>query len=165
MSIGRLGALIKPRWTIFWRETSQISVTITIQRQLRPWNTNSKLPFMGLKPKQSIMYWEIGLIEWGTVRPAVAVNLIVLCCILKWKGSIFLMKPYSWRNIDKFLFNSWFKFQMLDGPPCTWFKIHVHRAIAIMHQNDLITVFRVLKDVKSEYAWVRFWKHIKLKMP
>ena len=44
----------------------------TTQRRLRPWNTKSKLPFMGLKPKQSKMYWKVRLVEWGTVRPAKA---------------------------------------------------------------------------------------------
>ena len=38
---------------------------------LMSWNTKSELPFMVLKPKQSKMYSKIGLIEWGTVRPAV----------------------------------------------------------------------------------------------
>ena len=52
----------------FYVEPLRISVTLTIQRRLRPWNTKSKLPFMGLKPKQSKMYWKIGLIEWGSVN-------------------------------------------------------------------------------------------------
>ena len=56
-----------------------------------------------LLPKQSKMYWKIGLIEWGTVRQAVAV-IWMMCYILKWKGSIFLMKPYFWKNIHKFFF-------------------------------------------------------------
>ena len=37
---------------------------------------------------------------------------------LKWKGSIFLIKQYFWKNIYKFFFYSRFKFQMLGGPPC-----------------------------------------------
>ena len=49
---------------------------------------------MELKPKQSKMYWKIALIEWGTVWPSVAVIWMMLCFILKWKGSIFLIKPY-----------------------------------------------------------------------
>ena len=36
---------------------------------------------------------EIGLIEWGTVRPTVSVIWMMLCFTLKWKGSIFLIKP------------------------------------------------------------------------
>ena len=60
-----------------------------IQRRLRPWNTKSKLPFLGLKPKQSKMYWKIGLIEWGTVRPAVAVILMMLCSFLNGKVQFF----------------------------------------------------------------------------
>ena len=115
--IGRLGAVIWPGWTIFCGEPLRINVTLTIQRRLRLWNTKSKLPFMGLKPKQSRMYWKIGLIEWGTVRPAVAANWM-MCFILKWKGSIFLIKPYFWKNIDKFFFYCRFKFQTLYGPPC-----------------------------------------------
>ena len=47
---------------------------------------------------------EIGLLEWGTVRPAMAVIWIMLCSILEWKGSIFLITPYFWRNIHKFFF-------------------------------------------------------------
>ena len=33
--------------------------------------------------KQSQMLWKIGLIEWGTVRPAVAVTSMILYFILK----------------------------------------------------------------------------------
>ena len=118
MSIGRLGAVIWLRWTIFCGEPLRISVTLIIQRRLRPWKAKSKLPFMGLMLKQSKMYWKIGLIEWGTVRPAVADVWMIFCFILKWKGSIFLIKPYFLNNIHKF-FYSRFKFQMLDGPPCS----------------------------------------------
>ena len=59
-------------------------------------------------------------IEWGNVRPAVAVIWMMLCCILKWKVSIFLIKPYFRKNIHKFFFYSRFKLQMLDSPPCTY---------------------------------------------
>ena len=61
--------------------------------------TKSKLPFTRLKPKQSKIYWKIGLIEWGTVKPAVAVIWIMLCFILRWRGSLFLIKPYFCKNI------------------------------------------------------------------
>ena len=39
---------------------------------------------------------------------------IMLCFILEWKGSIFLIKPYFWKNIHKFFFRatSNSKFQM-----------------------------------------------------
>ena len=57
-----------------------------------------------LLPKRSKIYWKIGLIKWGTVRPAVAVIWMMLRFILKWKGSIFLIKPYFWKNIHKFFF-------------------------------------------------------------
>ena len=120
MSVDRLESVIRPRWTIFCGEPLRISVTLTIQRRLRPWNTKSKLPFMRLKPKQSKMYWKIRLIEWGTVRPAVAV-LSMMYFILKWKDSIFPIKTYFWKNIHKFFFYSRFKFQMLDGPTCIYF--------------------------------------------
>ena len=98
----------------FLWEPLRISITLTIQRWLRPWNTKSKLPFMRLKPKKSKMYWKIELIEWRTVRPAVAVIWMMLCFILKWKGSIFLIKPYFWKNIHKFFFiadsnSKWFR--------------------------------------------------------
>ena len=129
MSIGRLGAIIWPRWTIFCGEPLRISITLTIQRRLRPWNTKWKLPFMGLKPKQSKMYWKIGLNEWGTVRPVVAVIWMMLCFILEWKDSIFLIKPYFWKNIHKFFFYSRFKFQMLDSPPC---RIYLHKKLLIV---------------------------------
>ena len=81
------------------------------------------------------MYWKIGWIEWGTVRPAVAVIWMMLFFILKWKGSISLIKQYFWKNIHKFLFYSRFKFQMLNGPTYIinlsltskflWAKIHI----------------------------------------
>ena len=71
------------------------------------------------------MYWKIGLIEWGTVKPAVAVIWMMVCFILKCQGSIFLIKPYFWKNIHKFFLYSRFKFQMLDGLPCT--SSHVRR--------------------------------------
>ena len=111
MSIGCLGAVIWPCWTIYCGEPLRISVTLSIQRRF--------MPFLGLKPKQSKMYWKIRLIEWGSVRPAMAVIWMMLCFILKWKGLIFLIKPYFWKNIHKFFFYSRFKFQILDGPPCT----------------------------------------------
>ena len=44
----------------------------------------------------------------------------MLCFILKWKGLIFLIQPYFWKNIHKFFFYSVFKFQMLDGSLCTY---------------------------------------------
>ena len=62
---------------------------------------------MGLKLKQSKTYWKIGLIEWDTVRPAVAVIWMMLCFILKWKGSIFLIKPYFWKNITPITSGFW----------------------------------------------------------
>ena len=124
MSICRLGAVIWSRWTIFCGKPLRISVTLTIQRRLRPWNTKSKLPFMGWKPKESKMYWKIGFIEWGTVRPAVEV-IWMMCFILKWKGSIFLIKPYFWKNIHKFFFDSWFKFQMLDDLPWIFYTSYL----------------------------------------
>ena len=76
------------------------------------------IDLIDLLPKQSKMYWKIGLIERGTVRSAVAVIWMVLCFILNWKDSIFLINPYLRKNIDKFFFYSRFKFQMLDGLPC-----------------------------------------------
>ena len=117
MSTYRLGVVIWPRWTIFCGMPLRISVTLSIQTIeaskyeifsffffLFVGNMESKLPFMGLKPKQSKMYWKIGLIEWSTVRSAVAVIWMMLCFILKWKGSIFLMKAYFWKNIHKVFF-------------------------------------------------------------
>ena len=91
-------------------EPLRVSVRLTIQRRLRPWNTKSKLPFMGMKPEQSKMYCKIWLIELGTARPAVAVIWMMLCLILKWKGSIFLIKSCFWKNIHNFIFYSRFKF-------------------------------------------------------
>ena len=82
------------------------------------WAPNATILLIDLLSKQSIMYWKIRLIEWGTVRPPVAIIWIMLCFILKWKGSIFLIKLYFWKNIHKHLFYSRFKLQMLDVPPC-----------------------------------------------
>ena len=63
-----------PVGLFFVGESLRISLTLTIQRRLRCWNTKLKLPFMWLmKPKQSKMCWKIGFIEWGTLRSAVAV--------------------------------------------------------------------------------------------
>ena len=59
--------------------------------------------------------WKQKFVEHGTVRLPVAVIWMMLCIILKWKGSIFLIKPYFWKNIHKFVFYSRFKFEMLDG--------------------------------------------------
>ena len=56
------------------------------------------------------------LVSTGRGHTAVAV-IWMMCFILKWKGSIFLIKTYFWKNIHVF-FYSRFKFQMLDGPPC-----------------------------------------------
>ena len=50
------------------------------------WASNATILLIDLidpLPKQSKMYWKIGLIEWGTVRPAVAVIWMMLCFILK----------------------------------------------------------------------------------
>ena len=58
----------------FLGEPLRVSAKLTIQRWLRPWNAKWKLTFMGLKPKQSKIYWKIGLIDWGTIRPALPVR-------------------------------------------------------------------------------------------
>ena len=60
------------------------------------WVPNATILLIDLNdflPKQSKMYWKIGLIEWGTVRAVMAV-IWMMCFILKWIGSIFLIKPY-----------------------------------------------------------------------
>ena len=58
------------------------------------WALNATILLIELLPKQSKMYWKIRFIEWGTVRPTVTVIWMLLCFILKWKGSIFLRKPH-----------------------------------------------------------------------
>ena len=58
------------------------------------WAPNSTIlliDLIDLLPTESKMYWKIGLIEWGIVRPAVADIWMMLCFILKWKCSIFLI--------------------------------------------------------------------------
>ena len=57
------------------------------------WVPNATILLIDLLSKQSKIYWKTVLIEWGTVRPAVAV-IWMMCFTLKWNGSIFLIKPY-----------------------------------------------------------------------
>ena len=59
------------------------------------------IDIIALLPKQSKMYWKIGLIKWVIVRPAVVVIWMMMCFIFKWKGSIFVIKPCFWTNIRK----------------------------------------------------------------
>ena len=90
MSIGRIGAMIWPRWTIFLCGAVEDKCY-----------ANHPETIEALKHEIEVAIW------------------MMLCFILKWKGSIFLIKPYFWKNIHKFFFHSRFNFQMLDGPPCT----------------------------------------------
>ena len=120
------------------------------------WAPNARIlliDLIDLLPKQAKMYWKIGLIEWGTIRPAVAVIWMMLCFILKWKGLIFLIKPYFWKTIHKFFFYSRFKFQMLNDPPC----IVTARIIQSLWESTVVTI--VFEPHLSESKWTFFIKY------